>query len=100
MATITNDADDYAREVATACKAAGLRVGVDLRNEKINYKIREHSDAKVPAILVVGNREAEDRAVAVRRLGGKAQEVLALDEAIHRLQNEASGPAGQSAAAQ
>ena len=100
VATITNDADDYAREVATACKAAGLRVGVDLRNEKINYKIREHSDAKVPAILVVGNREAEDRAVAVRRLGGKAQEVLALDEAIHRLQNEASGPAGQSAAAQ
>lgn len=100
VATITNDADDYAREVATACKAAGLRVGVDLRNEKINYKIREHSDAKVPAILVVGNREAEDRAVAVRRLGGKAQEVLALDEAIHRLQNEAFGPAGQSAAAQ
>ena len=100
VATITNDADDYAREVATACKAAGLRVGVDLRNEKITYKIREHSDAKVPAILVVGNREAEDRAVAVRRLGGKAQEVLALDEAIHRLQNEASGPAGQSAAAQ
>ena len=100
VATITNDADDYAREVATACKAAGLRVGVDLRNEKINYKIREHSDAKVPAILVVGNREAEDRAVAVRRLGGKAQEVLALDEAIHRLQSEASGPAGQSAAAQ
>ena len=100
VATITNDADNYAREVAAACKAAGLRVGVDLRNEKINYKIREHSDAKVPAILVVGNREAEDRAVAVRRLGGKAQEVLALDEAIHRLQNEASGPAGQSAAAQ
>ena len=100
VATITKDADDYAREVATACKAAGLRVGVDLRNEKINYKIREHSDAKVPAILVVGNREAEDRAVAVRRLGGKAQEVLALDEAIYRLQHEASGPAGQSAAAQ
>jgi threonyl-tRNA synthetase len=92
VATITNDADDYAREVAAKFQAAGLRVGVDLRNEKINYKIREHSEARVPAILVVGKREAEEGAVAVRRLGGKAQEVLALDEAIHRLAQEAAPP--------
>ena len=100
VATITNEADEYAREVATACKGAGLRVGIDLRNEKINYKVREHSDAKVPAILVVGNREAEDHSVSVRRVGGKAQEVLALDEAILRLQKEASGPAGPLAASE
>lgn len=98
VTTITNDADDYGRQVAAAAKAAGLRVGLDLRNEKINYKIREHSDAKVPAILVVGNREAEDGSVAVRRLGGKAQEVLALDEAIHRLSCEAAMPTGGGAA--
>lgn len=97
VTTITNDADDYGRQVAAAAKAAGLRVGIDLRNEKINYKIREHSDAKVPAILVVGNREAEDGSVAMRRLGGKAQEVLALDEAIHRLTTEAAMPTGNTA---
>ena len=66
---------------------------MDLRNEKINYKIREHSEAKIPAILVVGRREADERTVAVRRLGGKTQEVLALDEAIHRLKDEAQPPA-------
>jgi threonyl-tRNA synthetase len=97
VTTITNDADDYGRQVAAAAKAAGLRVGIDVRNEKINYKIREHSDAKVPAILVVGNREAEDGSVAMRRLGGKAQEVLALDEAIHRLTTEAAMPTGNTA---
>jgi len=94
VATITNEADDYAREVAAAAKKAGLRVAMDLRNEKINYKIREHSEAKIPAILVVGAREAEDKAVAIRRLGGKAQEILALDEAIHRLEEEATPPSG------
>src|SRR3546814_20253255 len=72
VATITNDADGYAAEVAKACEAAGLRVAMDRRNEKINYKIREHSEAKVPAILVVGAREAAGRRVAVRRLGGQA----------------------------
>jgi len=96
VATITNDADDYAAEVAAVCKAAGLRVAMDRRNEKINYKIREHSEAKVPAILVVGAREAEGRSVALRRLGGQAQEVLALDEAVNRLQSEATPPSGQS----
>lgn len=92
VATITNDADDYAAEVMAAAKAAGLRVAMDRRNEKINYKIREHSEAKIPAILVVGRREAEEGKVAVRRLGGKAQEVLALDDAITRLKEEALAP--------
>ncbi len=96
VATITNDADGYAAEVAAACKTAGLRVAMDRRNEKINYKVREHSEAKVPAILVVGAREAEGRSVAVRRLGGQAQEVLALDEAVNRLKSEASPPSGQA----
>lgn len=92
VATITNDADDYAAEVMAAAKAAGLRVAMDRRNEKINYKIREHSEAKIPAILVVGRREAEEGKVALRRLGGKAQEVLALDDAITRLKEEALAP--------
>jgi threonyl-tRNA synthetase len=93
VATITNDADGYADQVLEACKAAGLRFGKDVRNEKINYKIREHSQAKIPAILVVGAREAEEGTVAIRRLGGKQQEILALDEAIHRLLEEAAPPA-------
>lgn len=96
VATITNDADGYAAEVAEACKAAGLRVAMDRRNEKINYKIREHSEAKVPAILVVGAREAEGRSVALRRLGGQAQEVLALTDAVNKLKIEAAPPSGQA----
>ncbi|MCW8835235.1 MAG: threonine--tRNA ligase [Rhodospirillales bacterium] len=92
VATITNASDDYARAAADALRAAGLGVEVDLRNEKINYKVREHSHAKVPVILVVGEREAENRTVAMRRLGGKDQEILALDEAVARLKAEASGP--------
>jgi threonyl-tRNA synthetase len=90
--TITSDADSYAREVAAVAAAAGLRVETDLRNEKITYKVREHSLAKVPALLVVGKREAETRAVAIRRLGGKEQEILALDEAVARLKGEAAPP--------
>ena len=90
IATITNDADDYAKIVSEACEAAGLRVVADCRNEKINYKVREHSHAKVPILFVVGNREAEKGTVAIRRLGGKQQEVLALDEAINRLNEEAA----------
>ena len=69
VATIVSDADDYAREVVAKLQAAGLRVEADLRNEKINYKVREHSLAKVPLLLVVGKREAEEGTVAVRRLG-------------------------------
>ena len=90
IATITNDADEYAKIVLEACDAAGLRAEADLRNEKINYKVREHSHAKVPILFVVGNREAEKGTVAIRRLGGKQQEVLALDEAINRLNEEAA----------
>jgi threonyl-tRNA synthetase len=94
VATITSEADDYAGEVAATLQAAGLRAEVDLRNEKINYKVREHSLAKVPAMLVVGGREAKDKTVAIRRLGGEAQEILALDVATARLKEEAKGPIG------
>jgi len=90
--TITGDADPYALEVAEVAGAAGLRVETDLRNEKITYKVREHSLAKVPVLLVVGKREAETRSVAIRRLGGKEQEILALDEAVARLKAEAAPP--------
>ncbi|MDP6787444.1 MAG: threonine--tRNA ligase [Rhodospirillales bacterium] len=94
VATITKDADDYAGRVVAALAEAGIRAEADLRNEKINYKVREHSLAKVPTILVVGQREAEDGTVALRRLGGKAQEILALAEATARLRQEAAGPLG------
>jgi threonyl-tRNA synthetase len=93
VATITPDADAYAGRVLAALEAAGLRAEADLRNEKINYKVREHSLAKVPVLLVVGKREAESAKVALRRLGGEAQEVLALEDAIHRLKAEARAPA-------
>ena len=96
VATITNDSDNYARQVQAQANAAGLRAELDLRNEKINYKVREHSHAKVPVILVVGAREAEDESVAMRRLGGKQQEVLALQDALARLKEEAQSPAGKS----
>ena len=92
VATIVSDADDYARDVAAKLTAAGLRVETDLRNEKINYKVREHSLAKVPALLVVGKREAEEGKVAVRRLGSDGQRVLTLDEAIAALTAEARAP--------
>ncbi|MBK19035.1 MAG: threonine--tRNA ligase [Rhodospirillaceae bacterium] len=94
VATITNAADDYAEEVADALSAAGLRVDLDQRNEKINYKVREHSLAKVPALFVVGAKELEARTVAIRRLGSKEQEVLALTEAVARLAEESAPPAG------
>jgi threonyl-tRNA synthetase len=94
VATITSDADDYAREVLATCKASGLRVVADTGPGKITYKVREHSLQKIPAILVVGKREAEKRTVALRRLGGEAQEVLALDAAVARLVEEARVPSG------
>ena len=93
VATITNDSDSYARKVEADLKSLGLRAELDIRNEKINYKVREHSHAKVPIILVVGEREATESTVAMRRLGGKQQEVLALGEALARLANEARSPA-------
>ena len=92
VATIVSDAAPYAEEVAAALRAAGLQVRADVKNEKINAKVREHSLAHVPLLLVVGRREAEQRTVAVRRLGGDAQEVLALDEAVRRIVAEATPP--------
>jgi threonyl-tRNA synthetase len=92
VATIVSDADDYAKQVEAKLAAAGLRVESDVRNEKINYKVREHSLAKVPALLVVGKREAEEGTVAIRRLGEQAQTVLPIDEAIAALVAEATPP--------
>jgi threonyl-tRNA synthetase len=86
--TITSDADDYAQEVVAELRARGLRAEPDLRNEKISYKVREHSVAKVPVLLAVGHREIENRSVAVRRLGSKQQKVLPLEEALSRLETE------------
>ena len=93
VAPITNEFDGYAQEVQATLRKAGIKAETDLRNEKINYKVREHSLAKVPVILAVGGREAENRTVAMRRLGSERQEVLALDEAVARLSSEAAGPA-------
>jgi threonyl-tRNA synthetase len=92
VATITEQADAYAEEVVAAARAAGLRVEADLRNEKINYKVREHSLAKVPVLLVLGKREAEERRVSIRRLGSRDQEAAGLDEALAALQAEAVPP--------
>jgi threonyl-tRNA synthetase len=92
VATITSDADDYAREVAMRAERRGLRVETDLRNEKINYKVREHSLAKVPVLLVVGKKEAAERAVSIRRLGSDKQSVKSLDAALAELTGEAVPP--------
>jgi threonyl-tRNA synthetase len=92
VATITDEANEYARSVAAAALRAGLRVEHDLRNEKINYKVREHSLAKVPALLVVGRKEAADHTVSIRRLGKEGQTVLPLEAAIGALAAEAVPP--------
>jgi threonyl-tRNA synthetase len=92
VATIVNDADSYAHEVASKLRAAGMRVDVDLRNEKINYKVREHSLAHVPLILAVGRRDMDGHTVAVRRLGSEKQEVLELAAAVTKLSEEARPP--------
>jgi len=93
VATIVSDADDYARDVAEKFAKAGIRVETDLRNEKINYKVREHSLAKVPLLLVVGKREAEEGTVALRRLGSEERQVvMSLDEAVTMMRAEAVPP--------
>jgi threonyl-tRNA synthetase len=93
VATIVSDADGYAGEVAAALRQAGIRVETDLRNEKINYKVREHSLAKVPLLLVVGKREADERTVALRRLGSEDhQKMMSLDEAVRMTVSEAVPP--------
>ncbi|TSJ63278.1 threonine--tRNA ligase [Starkeya sp. 3C] len=92
VATITSEGDEYAEEIVAAARKMGLRVELDLRNEKINYKVREHSLAKVPALLVVGRKEAAERTVSIRRLGSQNQTALTLDEALASLVAEASPP--------
>jgi len=92
VTTITSDADDYAREATEAARKIGLRVESDLRNEKINYKVREHSLAKLPALLVVGKKEAAERTVSIRRLGSEGQQVMPLDDALKALGDEAVPP--------
>jgi threonyl-tRNA synthetase len=92
VATITADADAYAREVVTAADAAGLRVTADLRNEKITYKVREHSLAKVPVLIVVGKKEAAERTVSIRRLGSPDQRSESLADALEALTAEAVPP--------
>jgi threonyl-tRNA synthetase len=92
VCTITEDADDYARELAGAAKKRGLKVELDLRNEKINYKVREHSLAKVPTLLVVGKKEAAEKTVSIRRLGSQAQQSMSMDEALAALADEATPP--------
>ena len=92
VTTITNDADKHAFVVNEALRSAGLRAEVDVRNETINYKVREHTAAKIPAILVVGAREVEQGTVSLRWLGGKKQEVLALDQAVAKLSDTAKAP--------
>ena len=92
VATIVSDADQYAGRVLEACAKADLRTETDLRNEKINYKVREHSLAKIPVMFVVGKREAEEQTVSIRRLGSQAQETLPLTEAIKRISAEAIPP--------
>lgn len=97
VATITADADDYAREVRSAAQRRGLRVEADLRNETINYKVREHSLAKVPVLLVVGKKEAAERTISMRRLGADKQQNLSLETALAALADEAVPPDQRSA---
>ncbi|MGD0633797.1 MAG: threonine--tRNA ligase [Beijerinckiaceae bacterium] len=92
VATITSDGDEYAYEVMALARKAGLRVEGDLRNEKINYKVREHSLAKVPVMLVVGRKEAAERTVSIRRLGSQAQTMMGLEDALAALKAEATAP--------
>ena len=92
VASITGDANEYAEKVYAQLKDAGIRTELDIRNEKINYKVREHSLAKVPALFVVGNREADDQTVAIRRLGSQDQTVIELKKAIESLALEAKAP--------
>jgi threonyl-tRNA synthetase len=92
VATITSEADGYARELASAARRAGLRVATDLRNEKINYKVREHSLAKVPVLLVLGRKEAAERTVSIRRLGSQDQRIAGWQDALVALVQEAAPP--------
>jgi threonyl-tRNA synthetase len=96
VATVTRDGDDYAQTVVSALKAAGLRVGLDVSNEKIGYKLRHHSLAKVPVFMAIGKREAQENTVSIRRMDAEGQEVLALDEAVAKLSVEAEPPGARA----
>ena len=86
--TITSDANDYAMDVVARLRSAGIAADADLRNEKISYKVREHSVSKVPVLMAVGQREVDDKTVALRRLGSKKQQVVSLDDAVEALSGE------------
>jgi threonyl-tRNA synthetase len=92
VASIVSEADDYVHEVVAALRAQGVRAEADIRNEKINYKVREHSVGKVPVILAIGHREVEERTVTVRRLGEKQTSVTPLDEIVASLAVDATAP--------
>ena len=92
MASIISDADDYVAEVVDICVPSGVRAEADIRNEKINYKVREHSVGKVPVILAIGQREVDDRTVSVRRLGEKQTSTMGLDALVAELADEATPP--------
>ena len=92
IASITDEANEYAQLVKDRLLSSGVRAELDLRNEKISYKVREHSVTKIPVILVVGKREAEESTVAVRRLGGKAQDMMSLDQAVRQFAEEGCSP--------
>ena len=93
VTTITSEGDEFARDVAQLLRKHNLRVELDLRNEKINYKIRELSLQKIPYIFVIGKREAEQKTVTIRKLGLETQEILALQAAVDKLAKEAANPA-------
>ena len=92
VATIISDADDYAEDVCNQLRAAGIRAELDTRNEKINYKVRDHSLQKVPALFIIGRKEAEEGTLSVRRLGSKDQTVTSRQEAIDAILAEAQAP--------
>ncbi|MBV8442787.1 MAG: threonine--tRNA ligase, partial [Hyphomicrobiales bacterium] len=92
VCTITSEADDFALALAARARKRGLRVETDLRNEKINYKVREHSLAKIPVLVALGRKEASENTVSIRRLGSNAQTVMGADEAIEALADEAVPP--------
>ena len=94
VATITSDSDDYGFKVISELKSAGIRAEIDTRNEKIGYKIREHSNAKVPVIIAIGKKEANDKTVSVRRLGSQNTKIIKLDEIKTILQQESNIPNG------
>ena len=94
--TITSDADEYARDVVAKLRDAGITAEVDLRNEKISYKVREHSVAKVPVLLAVGQREVAEETVAMRRLGSKKQKVVSVAEAVAELSDEIRNRGGST----